>query len=72
MAFKPVPDSPVEHLVAEYRTRLVVDRGLDAATVLRYENLARRLLGQQRARSWRPGRVVRGSFFRLARVSCSS
>jgi hypothetical protein len=45
--FKPVPDSPVEQLVAEYRTWLVVDRGLAAATVLRYENLARRFLGQQ-------------------------
>jgi site-specific recombinase XerD len=47
LAFKPVPDSPVEQLVAEYRTWLVVDRGLAAPTVLRYENLARRFLGQQ-------------------------
>jgi hypothetical protein len=37
----------VEQLVAEYRTWLVVDRGLTAPTVLRYENLARRFLGQQ-------------------------
>jgi hypothetical protein len=49
LAFKPVPDSPVERLVAEYRIWLVVDRGLAAATVLRYENLARRFLGQQPA-----------------------
>jgi integrase len=49
LAFKPVPDSPIEQLVAEYRTWLVVDRGLAAATVLRYENLARRFLGQQPA-----------------------
>jgi site-specific recombinase XerD len=49
LAFRPVPDSPVERLVAEYRIWLVVDRGLAAATVLRYENLARRFLGQQPA-----------------------
>lgn len=47
LAFRPVPDSPVEQLVAEYRTWLVVDRGLAAPTVLRYENLARRFLGQE-------------------------
>jgi hypothetical protein len=47
LAFKPVPDSPVEQLVAAYRIWLVVDRGLAAATVLRYENLARRFLAQQ-------------------------
>ena len=47
LAFKPIPDSPVEQLLAEYRTWLVIDRGLAAATVLRYENLARRFLGQQ-------------------------
>jgi hypothetical protein len=40
LAFKPVPDSPIERLVVEYRTWLVVDRGLAAPTVLRYENLA--------------------------------
>jgi hypothetical protein len=49
LAFKPVPDSPVEQLPAEYRTWLVVDRALAAPTVLRYENLARRFLGQQPA-----------------------
>jgi hypothetical protein len=36
----------VEQLVAEYRTWLLVDRGFAAPTVLRYENLARRFLGQ--------------------------
>jgi integrase/recombinase XerD len=41
-----VPTTPVEELVAGYRTWLVVDRGLAAATVLRYENLARRFLQQ--------------------------
>jgi site-specific recombinase XerD len=49
VAVEPVPDSLVEQLVAEYRTWLVVDRGLAAATVLRYEKLARRFLGQQPA-----------------------
>jgi site-specific recombinase XerD len=49
LAFEPVPDSPVEQLLAEYRTWLVVDRGLAALTVLRYEKLARRFLGQQAA-----------------------
>ena len=42
LAFKPVPDSPVEQPVTEYRIWLVVDRGLAAPTVLRNENLARR------------------------------
>jgi site-specific recombinase XerD len=46
---EPVPDSSVEQLVAEYRSWLVVDRGLAAPTVLRYEKLARRFLGQQPA-----------------------
>lgn len=36
--------SPVEALVDEYREWLVVDRGLAAMTVLRYETLARRFL----------------------------
>jgi site-specific recombinase XerD len=49
LAVEPVPDSLVERLVAEYRTWLVVDRGLAALTVLRYEKLARRFLGQQPA-----------------------
>jgi len=45
-AAKP-PQSPLEALVAEYRIWLVRDRGLAAATVLRYENTARRFLRQQ-------------------------
>jgi len=36
--------APVEELVGEYRQWLVVERGLAAATVLRYEALARRFL----------------------------
>ena len=40
--------TPVEELVAVYRAWLVLDRGLAASTVLRYENLARQFL-QQRA-----------------------
>jgi len=36
--------APVEELVEEYRRWLVVERGLAAATVLRYEVLARRFL----------------------------
>lgn len=36
--------SPVEALVGEYREWLIVDRGLAAMTVLRYETLARRFL----------------------------
>jgi len=36
--------SPVEALLGEYREWLIVDRGLAAMTVLRYETLARRFL----------------------------
>lgn len=36
--------TPVEELVSGYRTWLIGERGLAAATVLRYENLARRFL----------------------------
>ena len=39
--------TPVELLVVDYRRWLVVERGLAAATVLRYENLARRFLGER-------------------------
>jgi hypothetical protein len=49
LGFEPAPDSSVEQLVAEYRSWLVVDRGLAAPSVLRYEKLARRFLGQQPA-----------------------
>lgn len=44
----PLPGSPVEVLVAEYRSWLVVERGLAATTVLRYVNTAHRFL-QERA-----------------------
>jgi site-specific recombinase XerD len=40
----PEPESPVLRLLVEYRTWLVVERGLAESTVIRYENLARRLL----------------------------
>lgn len=43
------PSTPVDVLMAEYRSWLVVDRGLAAPTVLRYENLARRFLGERAA-----------------------
>lgn len=39
--------TPAEALLAEYRTWLVQERGLAPATVLRYENTARRFLQQQ-------------------------
>lgn len=39
--------TPVEALVGEYREWLVVERGLAAATVLRYETLARRFLTER-------------------------
>ena len=48
VAEAPTPASPVEVLVAEYRSWLVVERGLAATTVLRYVNLAHRFL-QERA-----------------------
>jgi site-specific recombinase XerD len=41
------PQTPVGALLAEYRTWLVQERGLAPATVLRYENTARRFLQQQ-------------------------
>ena len=41
------PRTPVEALLAEYRMWLVGERGLAAATVLRYGNTARRFLQQQ-------------------------
>lgn len=43
------PSTPVDVLISNYKTWLIVDRGLAAATVLRYENLARRFLEQQEA-----------------------
>lgn len=47
---EPPPSTPVEELMCDYRAWLVVDRGLAAATVLRYENLARRFLGERAAK----------------------
>jgi site-specific recombinase XerD len=43
------PPTPVEELMSDYRRWLVSDRGLAAPTVLRYENLARRFLGERAA-----------------------
>src|SRR6266852_6177692 len=45
-AAKP-PQTPLGALLGEYRMWLVQERGLAAATVLRYENTARRFLQQQ-------------------------
>jgi hypothetical protein len=45
----PRPSTPLEDLMASYRTWLFVERGLAAPTVLRYEKLARRFL-EERAR----------------------
>ena len=44
---EPTPPSPVEALVAEYRSWLMIERGLATATVLRYMNLASRFLGER-------------------------
>jgi site-specific recombinase XerD len=41
------PHTPLEGLLGEYRIWLARERGLAAATVLRYENTARRFLQQQ-------------------------
>lgn len=41
--------TPAEALIADYREWLVADRGLAAATVRRYEKLARRFLGERAA-----------------------
>lgn len=40
------PGSPLAQLVGQYREFLISDRGLAPSTVLRYENLARRFLGE--------------------------
>lgn len=39
--------TPPDELISEYREWLVVERGLASATVLRYETLARRFLGER-------------------------
>jgi site-specific recombinase XerD len=45
-AAEPVCASPLDELLAEYRAWMVRDRTLAPATVVRYESLARRFLGQ--------------------------
>jgi hypothetical protein len=44
LAAETPPATPVDELIAHYRTWLIVDRGLAVPTVLRYEKLARRFL----------------------------
>lgn len=44
LAEQPASDSPVQRLLADYGSWLVAERGLAQATVIRYENLARRYL----------------------------
>ncbi|MDP4511405.1 tyrosine-type recombinase/integrase [Nonomuraea turcica] len=41
------PATPLETLLQQYRAWMIRDRGLAAATVLRYSNTARRFLGEQ-------------------------
>lgn len=41
---QPSPSSAAAMLLADYRARLVADRGLSEATIIRYEKLARRFL----------------------------
>jgi site-specific recombinase XerD len=43
------PSTPVDVLISHYKTWLISDRGLAAATVLRYENLAHRFLNERAA-----------------------
>jgi hypothetical protein len=62
------PESALERLLVDYRGWLVTERGLAEATIIRYENLARRFLQQLRlievARlelgdiDWRGGRII--------------
>lgn len=51
---EPAPVTALDELIGRYRRWLVADRGLAPATVLRYEKLARRFLGQRA----RPGGPV--------------
>jgi len=44
---EPVPPTPLEHLIGRYHRWLVTDRALAPATVVRYEKLARRFLGER-------------------------
>lgn len=43
------PLTPLDEVMAHYRTWLILDRGLAATTVLRYETLARRFLHERAA-----------------------
>ena len=43
----PAPASPLDELLAEYCQWMTTERGLAAATVLRYERVARRLLAER-------------------------
>jgi site-specific recombinase XerD len=43
----PAPPTPLDELIGGYRRWLVTDRALAPATVLRYENLARRFLSER-------------------------
>ena len=45
----PVPSSPLDDLLADYRGHLVRDRGLATRTILRYEVTARRFMEGRRA-----------------------
>jgi site-specific recombinase XerD len=44
----PAPESALEKVLLDYRGWLVTERGLAEATIIRYENLARRFLRQYR------------------------
>lgn len=46
-AEEPREPTPLERLIADYREWMVDERGLASATVLRYEKLARRFLGER-------------------------
>jgi hypothetical protein len=47
-AAEPAPSTALDELIGGYRRWLVADRGLAPATVVRYEKLARRFLGQRK------------------------
>jgi hypothetical protein len=47
LAAEAAPPDPLDELLAEYRDWLVLERGLADATVLRYDRLARRFLGER-------------------------
>ena len=70
----PVPVStPLEVLLGQYRSWLVQERGLAAATVLRYENTARRFLQEQaRGGGHRAGVLDRGGRQRVSAAGVRS